>query len=277
MSEAPKVYSAGAINALISQRYPAPEYATYFEVRDATGFSSRNPRSADAISMSIWPSRGLVLHGFEVKVARGDWTRELKAPDKAEPIARFCHFWWVVAPDTKVVPVEELPDAWGLLVVGKKGKLSVAKEAPRKEPMPVTYQFLASMLRAGSDGFVPKAQLDELVRIRADEALDKKTKRIQEDAKFQAEMRDKACAHAERLQRTVSELERYFGVDLGDAQSWQAQRRGYTAEQARAAVSAILRGDDVTSQIQDQLRVHERAAEGLRAALALGEEQRKAG
>ena len=49
----------------------------------------------------VWPSRGLYLHGFEIKVHRNDWLRELKNPAKAEEIAGYCHFWWVVATRTR--------------------------------------------------------------------------------------------------------------------------------------------------------------------------------
>ena len=46
-------------------RYQAPAYAYLPQVGDSTGYSVH--RHADAIVMSLWPSRGLHLMGFEIK------------------------------------------------------------------------------------------------------------------------------------------------------------------------------------------------------------------
>src|SRR4051812_18306594 len=70
--------------AALERRVPRPEYVLLEQVRGATGITEGADRSADAIAMSVWPSRGLELHGFEVKVSRGDWLRELREPAKAE-------------------------------------------------------------------------------------------------------------------------------------------------------------------------------------------------
>lgn len=56
------------------------------------------------------------VHGFEVKVSRSDWLRELRTGGlKSEAWRSVCHYWWVVAPPG-VVREGELPDGWGLLV-----------------------------------------------------------------------------------------------------------------------------------------------------------------
>lgn len=62
--------SADIINALAA-RYTAPEFAFLTEVRNSVGFSSK-VRTADAMAMSLYPSRGLYMIGFEVKVSRAD-------------------------------------------------------------------------------------------------------------------------------------------------------------------------------------------------------------
>lgn len=51
------------LQAAVMRSYPLPEYATFFEVADATG--GRQSLWADAVSMSLWPSRGLTITGFE--------------------------------------------------------------------------------------------------------------------------------------------------------------------------------------------------------------------
>ena len=101
------------IYAALRARYCAPEHALFFEVANGTGSNIR--RYADAVAMNLFPSRGLTLSGFEVKVSKHDWRRELKSPHKAEEgIFKYCDHWWVVAP-SGIVGKDELPSTWGLL------------------------------------------------------------------------------------------------------------------------------------------------------------------
>ena len=48
---------------------------TQFRLAIVDGFAGGG-RYADAIAMNLWPSRGLAVHGFEIKISRGDWQRE---------------------------------------------------------------------------------------------------------------------------------------------------------------------------------------------------------
>jgi hypothetical protein len=153
--------------ALLAERHQAPAWAFLRHVANGTG--RHQGRTADALAMSLWPSRGLELHGFEVKVYRSDWLRELKDPAKADEIASRCHRWWVVASSTDVVKLEELPARWGLMVADGKG-LKVAREAPLVEPVPLDHVFLAAILRRAAEAFCEGQEL-ALRRARlADEA-----------------------------------------------------------------------------------------------------------
>jgi len=91
-------------------------------------------RRFDALSIMGWASRGHEALGFEIKVSRGDWLRELKDVAKADPLVRLCTRWWVCAPPG-VVEKAELPEAWGLLVF-HEGRIVAAKQAPRLSPDP---------------------------------------------------------------------------------------------------------------------------------------------
>lgn len=82
-------YRSEDLNALVRAKYPGPAYTFLNELRDGTDFHTAG-RSADAIAFGTWPSRGLSITGFEYKSYRGDWLNELKKPEKAESIARFC-------------------------------------------------------------------------------------------------------------------------------------------------------------------------------------------
>lgn len=126
----------------LAVRYSEPAYAFLEHVPSTTGFAAT--RTIDGVAMGLWPSRGLDLHGFEVKVSRGDWLRELKKPEKADGW-RFDYFW-IVAP-VDVVKLSELPKLWGLLELKANGKLYVTKEAVDMKPKDVTRPMLAAMMR----------------------------------------------------------------------------------------------------------------------------------
>ena len=123
--------------------YPLPEYATLFEVGDATG--GRHSRWADAVSMACWPSRGLAIIGFEIKASRSDWLREKKNVAKSVPVQQYCDRWLLVtAPN--VVADGELPDTWGHLELSGN-KLITRREATQLDPVPLKREFVASLLR----------------------------------------------------------------------------------------------------------------------------------
>lgn len=140
-----EVMQTGQIKAALAIKYSAPEHAILFEVGNATGFATN--RHADAIAMSLWPSRGLSLLGFEIKASRSDWMHELKDPSKAETICAYCDYWYLVIGDPKIVQPGELPATWGL-IQPKGDKLVCVKEATKNEnAKPVNRGFLAAMFR----------------------------------------------------------------------------------------------------------------------------------
>ena len=50
------------IEELLRQRFGPPHFAFLEQVRAGAGFDQR---TADAMAMGLWKSRGLDLHGFE--------------------------------------------------------------------------------------------------------------------------------------------------------------------------------------------------------------------
>lgn len=126
----------------IKAKFAAPAYATFANVADSTGIANGR---ADAISMAAWKSRGYLLHGFEIKISRGDWLRELKQPAKTERLQKYCDHWWIVVSDSSIVR-DDLPSTWGLMVANGSGLATVVK-APKIEPVPADREFLASLLR----------------------------------------------------------------------------------------------------------------------------------
>lgn len=153
-----KVFTSENIENLLSNRFSPPAWAFLPQVRNGTGYA-KAVRTADALAMGLYPSRGLYLHGFEIKVHRSDWINELKNPAKAEAIAQFCDYWWIVAPKD-IVKSEELPSNWGLMIpYGATTKIiKEAKQLKSKNPDKV---FLAGVLRKAQETITPTAELRE--------------------------------------------------------------------------------------------------------------------
>lgn len=129
------------------------------QVGNSTG--TRHRRTADAVAMQTWPSRGLYLHGIEIKTRRSDWVREMKYPEKAEVIARFCHFWWVAGGTKQIVRPSEIPDSWGYLYLDKNNNVHLGKKAVQQEPATPTHGFMAAVLRQASRVVTPQAEIDD--------------------------------------------------------------------------------------------------------------------
>ena len=108
--------------------FSEPNYITLEEVRDATGFD--RCRTADAMAVSLYRSRGKSLWGFEFKVSRTDWLKELKQPEKSESILRFCDYWALVVPNKDIVKPGELPETWGLYIA-QKNRLKCITPCPK--------------------------------------------------------------------------------------------------------------------------------------------------
>ena len=144
------------ICAALRDRYKQPEWSLFFEVASGTGANAR--RHADALAMNMYPSRGLSILGFEVKVSRGDLKRELDNPDKAEEIARYCNEWYLVVPKGLIKDDDVIPVPWGIIECSDKG-LRIAKKAQQLNAKPVTKEFMAAILR--SAGRIDEATLQE--------------------------------------------------------------------------------------------------------------------
>ena len=125
--------------------FPEPQFITLEEVRDATGFD--RVRTADAMAISLYRSRGKAVYGFEMKVSRADWLKELKQPEKAESILRYCDYWALVVSDKDIVKPGELPSTWGMYVA-QKNRLKCVVPCPKLDPIPMDRKMLTALLYA---------------------------------------------------------------------------------------------------------------------------------
>lgn len=128
-------------------------------VRSHAGFDAI--RTADYVAMDLWPSKGLALHGHEVKVSRSDWLTELKHPEKADQFRRYMDYWWLVVSDPGIVR-GDLPLGWGLMV-RRDDMVQIWTPAKRNPaPLPLPRTFMACLLRSAVNpvragyGFAPE-------------------------------------------------------------------------------------------------------------------------
>lgn len=217
--------------------------ALLWEVREGTG--ATRGRSMDALSMSLWPSRGLHMTGYELKSSRSDWQRELKKPDKAQWAYDFCHYWYLVVSDERIVQPGELPATWGL--IGPKGRgMGVLKESPfndaAESPTPA---FIASLLRS-SLGHSPSKQ-ELAAQYEKGHAAGKTEGERQ--ARYGKE------AH-KKLQDVVREFQNASGLQLPT--SLHGWRQEESAKTLGEAVRKVLDGDKDLERVERQLAIARR-------------------
>lgn len=150
-----------AIAALLAKLYPAPEYAFLTQVRNQTGYSRASIRTADAVAFSLWPSRGLAIHGFEIKSHISDLRNELTNPEKAEEIAQYCDYWWVVlAADW--TGLLNIPQSWGVMVVNEaQNGLAVVRQPTKLEDVqPISRSLVFAVFRRASQTAPDKVALE---------------------------------------------------------------------------------------------------------------------
>lgn len=227
----------------LRQRYGGKDFALIPQVRNQTGYAHR-VRTADALAISLWPSRGIDVHGFEFKDSRTDWLKELNEPAKSEEIGVFCAYWWLVVSDPKIFTADELPSAWGALHATETGPV-ILKKAPRRESQDPTWPFVAAVMRAALEVVTDEAE----IKRRIDNALAAQAKR---DRKYveQAEQRgfDRGAYELKRIQEEVTAFEDSSGLTL--------REYPHSAQDVGKAVRFVLDGglNGITKQFADIAR-----------------------
>lgn len=244
-----KPLTARELHERLESRYPLPEWVYLREVMNATGWSGS--RTADAVSLSCYPSRGLRLLGFELKSSRADVTKELKDPDKAENVQQYCDLWYLVVGRSDLVSDDEVPANWGVIVPHGSG-LRIRKEAPVLEPVGWPREFVASMLRNAHKGNFGEREIRKARSQAWQEA----------EAAYERDVEQWKERHRE-LERTVQKFEYAAGVSV---RGWHSDEK---AEEKGRKVRAALALDlsQYRRRIEAAARDLERAAGQMRAQL----------
>lgn len=209
-------------------RFDAKEYALFWEVGNGTGSNTR--RHIDALAVSLWPSRGLTISGFEMKASRTDWLKELKNPAKAEAIAKYCDYFYLVAASPSIVQPGELPETWGMLVPnGPKGLKAIAPAA-KLDSVPLDRSFVAAIARRAC-AWEP-AELTALKMSHAKALRDEYAKGYDAGVK----RADPSYAELQKLRNQMLRFEELTGIDVG--KNW---RPDDWPEKVAAGINAIRR------------------------------------
>lgn len=210
-------------------------FAFLQNVRNGTGYRVREGY-ADAISMELTPSRGLKLNGYELKVSRNDWLKELKNPQKADFFYQHCDRWFLVVGDKDIVKDGELPDTWGLIAPRGNG-LAVVKAAPLNEEVKVVDRlFLASLIRSAIRAAAKPGELRKAREEGYASGKDEQTRRNE---------------YGERELKEAKEAIRKFEQESGV--SITAWYQGGKPEEVGAALKVVLAGDKDADRILQRL------------------------
>lgn len=198
-----KPLTASDIRQGMAKRWAAPEYAIMWEVAEGTG--AITTRRADAVIMSLWPSRGLELHGVEIKVSRSDWRREAADPRKAEAIGKYCDRWWIHTPPGVIQDTSELPPLWGLREFDGSKWRTIKEAGLRSDARACDRKFLAALLRVAD----VEARARERLYVERESLKDREAFNARVDAEV-----ERRTKRAEAATRALDAFEKASGLQL---------------------------------------------------------------
>lgn len=204
--------------------HAAAEWATFAELACGTGAAAG--RSIDLYALHLWPSKGFHSVAYEVKISRADFRRELSDPSKRAPWEKLAAECWFAAP-AGVIPLEELPEGWGLMEWTGDGWRRPRRAVQRRvEAWPPA--FVASIARRSQDPkqVEPVEAWDFLGRPLRSEDLIRVARKIgaMRDARIEAPKQDDDRVRRDR--QRVGELAHAVSVATG-LRGWAATAEGF--------------------------------------------------
>lgn len=244
------------------EAYPGGVFIPECGVNGAWGAGSR----CDALYVGFTSTSGRILVGHELKVSRADWRHELAQSGKADVWADQCHAWYVVAPSTAIVPPDELPPGWGLMVINPRSKVRLevkVKAATKGAEHAPSWDAVRSIM-ARQDTL--RAQAIGDVRIKA---------RDEVNAEVERRMTGQPVLSKEQTQRlyALDQFEANLGIKL---HAWDEQDGQVRPEVLAAALGLVkaVNGlprhplghlETAARQLADQVQAVSEAAAAWRA------------
>lgn len=207
---------------MLEVRYQRPEWHLEHEV-------TLGIRRIDSVAFRMWGGSGrrYQLLGFEIKVSRADWRRELEQFHKAKDWSEAVDEFFIVAPPG-VVPAEELPKGWGLLEV-RGSKLFLKAHAARTETRRDMPREVAARLMDRQARELAKARADVSQELRPTIASAVRAEFEERHARELAALQEKS-ANWDQLTAGLAAL----GMD-----SWRARQPEKTLAAAARVLGAL--------------------------------------
>lgn len=192
-----KKVTATDILLTLTDFFPKPEWLIGYEVGNSTGAQVR--RHADAVVINTYPSKNFEIRGFEIKVSKQDLKKELENGAKADEIAKFCHYWFLVTPKDLTKDFI-IPEPWGIYEY-HNDRLKMVKKPLLNENVIINHGFMCGLLR-GRERY-HESQRQKL--------LDQAKKAIKEDTIFgiRQDLKD-----YDRIIKSLKEVKEKTGIDL---------------------------------------------------------------
>lgn len=137
--------NAAVVVAALVAGHPEPDWVTIPEAPNGKW----SPRRCDLLAMHSWTSHQFEVHGYEVKVTRADWAKELATPAKAESWWQWCDRWSLAIPaemEAKILSAGDVPVGWGLVVIREDGRRSWRRRPDLHEREQWPWGLVAVML-----------------------------------------------------------------------------------------------------------------------------------
>lgn len=181
-------------------------------------------RRCDAIYVGFTSGSGRILVGHELKVSRADWRHELAQADKADFWHDNTHAWYIVAPSTTIVPPDELPFGWGLMVPKTRGRrFRIVKASPARDITP-SWDSMRSIF----------ARMDTLQAQEIQQRVKERVDKYEADRKKRdAERPPPLDYDVEKNQRALAAFREQFGMELS---TW-THRNQIAPDDLRAAIA----------------------------------------
>jgi hypothetical protein len=203
-------FTTADIESMLWNRYTEKgEHAVIFNVPNVVGVGQS--RRCDAVAIGMWQSSGRLIQGFEIKVSRSDWLREVKAVDKADPFIERCDKWWLVTADVAIAKSEEVPDAWGWLTATKSG-LRVQRPARQlpQDPHKIDRLWAFALIRRASERQCGGPEWEAALK----KERDQYERRLADEVE-RLKHRDRHDVAA-KLQERIDRFEKASGMSLDD-------------------------------------------------------------
>ncbi len=236
--------TAEDIRAAMKQRFTPPEHALFFEVGNGTGSNLRG--WADAWTMNLFPSKGLAVTGYEIKVSRSDLKKELEQPKKSDNVGKYCDYWYLVVPKGLIREEDMIPPAWGILEYSE-GKLRQTKRPEKIESIPLTRAFIAAILRREQERS-GQALTSEVYRL-SDERV-RNLERLHEEELVRVRQREHESANRrlEHLKESIAAFQEASGIEIG---AYDGEKLGEAVKIAEALGLTGGRYGSVKSMISE--------------------------